>query len=1140
MRLSRYLVACATFSFAVACGPQGSRTDAGATGGGSGTGGGLGAAGGAITGGGSAGGSSGGMAAGGEAGGMAAGGAAGGMTAGGEAGGMTAGGEAGGMAAGGAAGGMTAGGTAGGVAALPTETCETAEPLTGPTAVVNGNLAGARDDLRYQSSTVCAGSPSSPGGDLVYSISVPGFSRLSSTLRSSLPDGGQNWDSLYNVIVGPTAAACGAALSDGGFGGQTCVTGVDEPDDPTPAQIFINRTSMAQNAFLVVEAYRADGGGPFTLTANVTPLPEGDVCENATVLPSLPATRASDTVVGYTNDYLGGSFGCASGTGSVDRAYRVSVPANSRLTATVVASTNTDGGIAFAPTVNIVQGACAASLVCVGGGASTATPGTATAKFDNPGSATEFFVIVDTATTNPGGTFELVVTATPITLAPGDVCRNTTAPTTTSQTFQNETFTGFENQYVSQGQTSCSYQPGIDRAYAVTIPAGQVLTAVATPTDAGIFPDGGVMNLSLQVLATTTECASGPCLSNSNAAGSAAETIIRSNANGTSPENVFLVVDSNLGTPTSMGTYSLALTIAPPPMGDTCGSPVALTVGNPAVRDLSGSSNDYSTSTTGCAFRSGRDVVYSIAVPAMQRLTITSAATGTDTSISLVSNAASCGTTCLAFNDAAGFGGTDTLVYDNVTGAVQNLLVVIDSTSSSGSASFTVTASTEAVPTTLNPGETCATAVSVSPGTVSGSLTGLTNDLLFSDVSLCLGAQPGGPDGVYSISVPSTQRLVATLRPTFDATLNAVIGAAKCGTAGADGGTQGINCVAGSDNFGSANETLTYLNASGAAQTVLLLVDSVSSTVGTFDLTTSLSAAAANDVCDLAGPPATADTIISGNLATAFDDYRWSGNPNCVLTGTFNNDQVFAATVQPGQQVTALVTTTSGTWDPAINIVDGTTCVTGGSQTCLTSANNATGTTETAVFQNVDATARTVFIVVDTSSSMPGAFSLGLTFGTFVPNQGETCRAPQLVSMSGTLTGQTTAGYANNIGTVSGELPLDPGACTNFTSTYPGRDRVYQIAVGGGQTLTALVTPTSAFDAAVYFIESPASNCQAMGTTCIGTGDDTNSSGTGTSAAETGTYTNTSGTTQTVFIVVDSYNSSSPGGTYDLTITLAP
>jgi hypothetical protein len=471
-------------------------------------------------------------------------------------------------------------------------------------ATVTGNLTGAIDNIRYQSSTVCAGAFATTGSDLAYSISVPGFSRLSSTLRSSLTDGGQNWDSLFNIIVGASPAVCGVALTDGGFGAQTCAAGADDPDDPTSAQIFVNRTSSAQTAFLIVEAFNADGGGPFILNANVAPLPEGEICENAPSL-TLPASRTSETLVGYANDYVGGAAGCASGSGSFDKAYRVTVPANNRVTATVVASVNPDAGVAFVPIINLVQGTCANSLSCVGGGTSTATPGTATATFDNVGSATDLFVVVDTATANPGGTFSLSVTSTAISLAAGDVCRNTAAPITATQTFQTETLTGFENQYIALSQSNCAYQSGIDRAYAVTIPAGQILTAVATPTDAGVLPDGGVMNLSLQVLAAATECSTGPCLSNSNVAGSGAETVIRSNANGTAAESVVLVVDSNLAT--AAGTYSLAIGIAPPATGDVCSAPLALTLGTPATRDLAGFSNDL-TSITGCAFRSGRDV----------------------------------------------------------------------------------------------------------------------------------------------------------------------------------------------------------------------------------------------------------------------------------------------------------------------------------------------------------------------------------------------------------------------------------------------------------------------------------------------------------------------------------------------------
>ncbi|MCA2981488.1 MAG: hypothetical protein INH37_24705, partial [Myxococcaceae bacterium] len=877
-------------------------------------------------------------------------------------------------------------GTAGGSPSPLNETCATATPITGTSAVITGTTALATNDLRYQSASGCSGGPdrSSSGPELVYAVSVPGFSRLATSLRSSLPDGGLNWDSIFNVIVGDVSA-CGTALVDGGFGQQTCATGVDDPDDPTPTQTYVNNTSTPQNAFLVVDGFSATQSGPFTLTTEVTPLAPGDLCENAVAV-SLPATRTGDSLSGYTGNYLGGG-GCSLGTSSLDRVYRVPVPANTRLTATVTTVTPGDGGVTFSPTVNLVRGACTPSLTCVGGASSSVT---ATATFDNVGPAADFFVVVDTTTTSPVGTFDLSVSATPLSLTAGDVCQNTSPATTTSRTFPSETFAGFQNQYVAQGQTRCAYLPGLDRAYAVTVPAGHILTAVATPTSAGVLPDGGMLslaatNLSLQVLSAATECASGPCLSSANASGAGAQTVIRSNASGTTPEDLVLVVDSNLAA--QAGTYSLAVTFSTPPAGDFCGSPLPLPLGTPTPRDLAGFTDDFRGFVPGCSFSSGRDVVYSVTLQPMQRLTVAVTPTGTDTALSLVASAAACSVSCLATSDAFGVGTTDTLVYDNPSATAQSLLLIVDSGSTSSPASFTITATATATPSSLTPGETCASPAALTPNTtIIGSLSGLSNDLALRETNACLSRSlSSGPDGVYSLPVPDGQRLTARLTPTFDVTLNAVIGGStSCGTLGPTGQTQGITCVAGSDELNSplnpGVELVTFANATGAMQSVLLLVDSASPSAGRFDLTTTVSAFLPGDVCSDSLPAITASRSSSETLAGFSNDYGRS-TPTCALA--FREDRVYRVTIPPSSRLTAA---TSSTADLRLSVVEGPASNCRPLTACLASVNSFVGScggwcVEEFSFDNAGSTARDVFLVVDRSdSSGDPAFQLAIDF----------------------------------------------------------------------------------------------------------------------------------------------------------------
>lgn len=150
--------------------------------------------------------------------------------------------------------------------------------------------------------------------------------------------------------------------------------------------------------------------------------------------------------------------------------------------------------------------ACGSTVACLAGGNNVA--GTATATLDNVGAARDVFVIVDTSTTpaSVGGTFSLSVTASSLTLPAGDVCGNVGAAIAASTVLQNETFTGFANQYIVASQVSCGYQGGINRVYAVNLPAGQSLTAIAVPVDGGVLPDGGLLNLSFSLLDAVADC----------------------------------------------------------------------------------------------------------------------------------------------------------------------------------------------------------------------------------------------------------------------------------------------------------------------------------------------------------------------------------------------------------------------------------------------------------------------------------------------------------------------------------------------------------------------------------------------------------------------------------------------------------
>jgi hypothetical protein len=79
------------------------------------------------------------------------------------------------------------------------------------------------------------------------------------------------------------------------------------------------------------------------------------------------------------------------------------------------------------------------------------------------------------------------------------------------------------------------------------------------------------------------------------------------------------------------------------------------------------------------------------------------------------------------------------------------------------------------------------------------------------------------------------------------------------------------------------------------------------------------------------------------------------------------------------------VTVSAPTFDPVINIVDGTTCVNSSAQACLAGAGLQTGSTEVATWDNLNPGPRTVFVVVERGSGVAGLFDVAFAFGAAPP-----------------------------------------------------------------------------------------------------------------------------------------------------------
>ncbi len=386
---------------------------------------------------------------------------------------------------------------------------------------------------------------------------------------------------------------------------QSCVASANRFGPVSEQLDFINTASVDRDVFLVVDT-TSPMPGAFSLAIDFLIVPPGDVCGAAA--PVIVGTVTNQDFSGFVDDYVAGT-GCATGTG-LDRVYSVPVGAGERLSATVVATTS-DGGV-VTPSLSVVASqTCAASPMCVA--ATRASGSSGTVLYDNATTGSQLVsVIVETSTST--GVFSLSTTVGPSNPPVGDLCSNAGAPITTSTSLSGQSFTGYANHFsrLTQG-TSCSFDDGPDRVYAVTIPSGFRMRAIVT---ASFFYTVNVID------GPAANCAANPvvCLARQQTAGTS--TLLQENTSLV-PRTIFLVVDRGSSTP-SPDSFDVGFDFGPIPANDTCagaGAPITppVTLSN---QSLAFAANDV-TPGLRCGAGGGVDLVYPVTVPANARLTVT-------------------------------------------------------------------------------------------------------------------------------------------------------------------------------------------------------------------------------------------------------------------------------------------------------------------------------------------------------------------------------------------------------------------------------------------------------------------------------------------------------------------------------------
>lgn len=811
-----------------------------------------------------------------------------------------------------------------------------------------------------------------------------------------------------------------------------------------------------------------------------------------------------------------------------DRVYAVTVPAMMRLVATATPEmTAVDAGDQFDIAVYVVEGPAAncspgdagIRTNCLAGSDDSRDPAAVeSATFLNTtAAAKEVFVVVDSAYDAPdpmngitnAGNFSLrIEMAAP---SMGDLCDSATA--VTPGTLTGQSLTGFLPDYGMSSDQNCVTGDGADRVYSISVPAGQRLTATATPAS-----DAGLDILVNLVAGPAAACAANPmvCLDGADSNGNGrAESTSYLNT-GTAAQDVFVIV-GNFDVTAADTNFSLTTTVAVPPPGDDCSMPTALTPGTPLTAQSFGTFvNDFGFGTSCGSPSSGPDRVYSVIIPQDKVVTVTVTPDAmVDTSVQLVDGSANCAPSlrCVASSPSAAAGMPDVVAWANRGTGAKTLLVLVDSSSTASGGAFSINAVLSDPPM----GDYCSNATALTANTtVAGTTAGFNNDYTSSMAPTCAGFNTLGNDRVYSLTIPNGQRAKVTMVADagFAPSLSLVAGTA------ADCEAMPRVCVASADSvtntlsdggFVPQPRTAALFNGSGAALTAFAIIDGPTGAGGQFSLGFTSAAPAVDDTCTTATTALGTTTLTNQTLRPA--GVTFERDYTCA-TGTAP-DRVYVAQAPANQRLQVTVTPTPMTmdagFDPTLSIIDGpATSCDSATRRCVAGTNSAgRQLPESAGYSNVGA-AKTVYVVVGATSDSPSVEPIfSLSASTTPVQAGDVCENATAVTSGMTLPTESVMSFFHDYAFSSA------GNCRSG----PGADRVYSISVGAGQTITARATPDMAADVVVNIVEGPAANCNASPRiTCLASADR------GLDGQEdVATWMNATGAAKSVFVVISNY-----------------
>ncbi|MDD5309965.1 MAG: hypothetical protein PHU25_21825, partial [Deltaproteobacteria bacterium] len=402
------------------------------------------------------------------------------------------------------------------------------------------------------------------GADMWFDVEVPAATRMD--FEASFPD-------TFDMGFSLDCAACFEHRDDIYTGGASYSYA-----NTSPAPVVVHAYLMA--------TYASTVSGPFQVTASMEALPAGDTCGSAVDLSSASFPHA------WHGDGAAYSHACPSsicpGTTGPDAWFKVSVPAGQ-----VLLARKTAGPAAFLAVVGDCADASALAfdaagekLVWQNGGGSART------------------VFVAAGAVSSASIADLGIELDVVEPAGRQFCVSAkAAPVSVASWSDTGTWSGFADDW--SGGAGCEAASGAEAWYRAIVPAGKVLVVDETSSS----------DVTIQMVSS---CGDQACL----ASGGAADTASWRN-DGPSDATVFVAIES-ADAEAPVGGYAVTFMWREPAPGDLCEDAIDIDAG---TGGFDGGWGDYTGNADqadepGCAAAAGRDVWLSVAVGALEKLTV--------------------------------------------------------------------------------------------------------------------------------------------------------------------------------------------------------------------------------------------------------------------------------------------------------------------------------------------------------------------------------------------------------------------------------------------------------------------------------------------------------------------------------------